>query len=200
MLASQNTFEFQHSQHSPSSPAAAAARAQPRETWPGDPASASATHRASGARTHVVRYDAGSLRVVRPRCRVCSKASAISGWVDTRPIQSAVIRLALAGSDLIACAETGTGKTCAFVVPIAAATADRASPHQGGRGLPQRQEPRAGPGADARARRADRRRNPRARVPHDDHERRRLRRRRDGRSRNAPSAPASTSSSPRRAD
>jgi ATP-dependent RNA helicase RhlE len=38
--------------------------------------------------------------------------------VETRPIQSAVIRLALDGSDLIACAETGTGKTCAFVVPI----------------------------------------------------------------------------------
>jgi len=40
------------------------------------------------------------------------------GWVATRPIQSAVILLALGGSDLIACAETGTGKTCAFVVPI----------------------------------------------------------------------------------
>jgi ATP-dependent RNA helicase RhlE len=40
------------------------------------------------------------------------------GWVETRPIQSAVIPLALAGGDVIACAETGTGKTCAFVVPI----------------------------------------------------------------------------------
>jgi len=40
------------------------------------------------------------------------------GWVETRPIQSAVIRLALGGSDLFACAETGSGKTCAFVVPI----------------------------------------------------------------------------------
>jgi ATP-dependent RNA helicase RhlE len=40
------------------------------------------------------------------------------GYADTRPIQSAVIPLALAGGDLIACAETGTGKTCAFVVPI----------------------------------------------------------------------------------
>ena len=39
------------------------------------------------------------------------------GYKETRPIQSAVIPLALAGSDLIACAETGTGKTCAFVVP-----------------------------------------------------------------------------------
>jgi ATP-dependent RNA helicase RhlE len=40
------------------------------------------------------------------------------GFTETRPIQSAVIALALGGSDLIACAETGTGKTCAFVVPI----------------------------------------------------------------------------------
>ena len=39
------------------------------------------------------------------------------GYVETRPIQSAVIPLALAGEDLIACAETGTGKTAAFVVP-----------------------------------------------------------------------------------
>jgi len=40
------------------------------------------------------------------------------GFTETRPIQTAVIQLALGGSDLIACAETGTGKTCAFVVPI----------------------------------------------------------------------------------
>jgi ATP-dependent RNA helicase RhlE len=39
------------------------------------------------------------------------------GWVDTRPIQTAVIPLALANNDLIACANTGTGKTAAFVVP-----------------------------------------------------------------------------------
>ncbi len=40
------------------------------------------------------------------------------GYLETRPIQSAVIPLALAGHDLIGCAETGTGKTAAFVVPI----------------------------------------------------------------------------------
>jgi len=39
------------------------------------------------------------------------------GFKETRPIQSAVIPLALAGADLIACAQTGTGKTAAFVVP-----------------------------------------------------------------------------------
>jgi ATP-dependent RNA helicase RhlE len=40
------------------------------------------------------------------------------GWSSTRPVQSGVIPLALAGGDVIACAETGTGKTAAFLVPI----------------------------------------------------------------------------------
>ena len=40
------------------------------------------------------------------------------GWKDTRPVQSGVIPLALGGGDVIACAETGTGKTAAFLVPI----------------------------------------------------------------------------------
>jgi ATP-dependent RNA helicase RhlE len=40
------------------------------------------------------------------------------GWKETRSIQSGVIPIALAGGDVIACAETGTGKTAAFLVPI----------------------------------------------------------------------------------
>jgi ATP-dependent RNA helicase RhlE len=40
------------------------------------------------------------------------------GWAETRPVQSGVIPLALARGDVIACAETGTGKTAAFLVPI----------------------------------------------------------------------------------
>jgi ATP-dependent RNA helicase RhlE len=40
------------------------------------------------------------------------------GWRETRAVQSGVIPLALAGLDVIACAETGTGKTAAFLVPI----------------------------------------------------------------------------------
>jgi superfamily II DNA/RNA helicase len=40
------------------------------------------------------------------------------GWSETRSIQSGVIPFALSGSDVIACAETGTGKTAAFLVPI----------------------------------------------------------------------------------
>ena len=40
------------------------------------------------------------------------------GWSDTRPVQSGVIPLAMQGLDVIACAETGTGKTAAFLIPI----------------------------------------------------------------------------------
>src|SRR5207247_940616 len=40
------------------------------------------------------------------------------GWAETRSVQSGVIPLAVAGDDVIACAETGTGKTAAFLVPI----------------------------------------------------------------------------------
>src|SRR5215468_5925576 len=59
------------------------------------------------------------------------------GFSETRPIQSAVITLSLAGADLIACAETGSGKTCAFVVPMlqrllgeGASDADPAAPRK----------------------------------------------------------------------
>ena len=40
------------------------------------------------------------------------------GWSETRPVQSGVIPLALGGHDVIASAETGTGKTAAFLIPI----------------------------------------------------------------------------------
>ena len=40
------------------------------------------------------------------------------GFKETRPVQSAVIPYALNGDDVVACAETGTGKTAAFVIPI----------------------------------------------------------------------------------
>jgi ATP-dependent RNA helicase RhlE len=42
------------------------------------------------------------------------------GFVSTTPIQSAVLPYALTGKSVIGCAETGTGKTAAYVLPILA--------------------------------------------------------------------------------
>jgi ATP-dependent RNA helicase RhlE len=42
----------------------------------------------------------------------------VRGFEQTTAIQSAVIPIALAGHDVIGCADTGTGKTVAFVLPI----------------------------------------------------------------------------------
>lgn len=40
------------------------------------------------------------------------------GFERATPIQSEAIPLAIAGNDLVACAQTGTGKTAAFVLPL----------------------------------------------------------------------------------
>jgi ATP-dependent RNA helicase RhlE len=46
------------------------------------------------------------------------QAITVLGYAEPTPIQAAAIPEALKGHDLRACAQTGTGKTCAFVVPI----------------------------------------------------------------------------------
>ncbi len=43
---------------------------------------------------------------------------AASGFVTPTPVQAAAIPLALAGKDVLATAQTGTGKTLAFLIPI----------------------------------------------------------------------------------
>src|SRR5581483_3088983 len=51
-----------------------------------------------------------------------------NGFTTPTPIQALAIEPALAGQDLVATAETGTGKTLAFVLPIIQKLADRRTP------------------------------------------------------------------------
>ena len=40
------------------------------------------------------------------------------GFRDTTPIQEKAIPVILSGNDLIGCAQTGTGKTAAYLIPV----------------------------------------------------------------------------------
>lgn len=53
------------------------------------------------------------------------------GFVDATPIQEQSIPLILEGNDLLACAQTGTGKTAAFILPVLHKLAEQKSKNIG---------------------------------------------------------------------
>ena len=55
-----------------------------------------------------------SLQIIEP----ILKALTEEGYVTPTPIQSKAIPIVLQGTDLLGCAQTGTGKTAAFAIPI----------------------------------------------------------------------------------
>jgi ATP-dependent RNA helicase RhlE len=61
------------------------------------------------------------------------KGIGAAGYTVPTPIQILAIEPALAGRDIIACAQTGTGKTAAFVLPILHHLASGAGVHAGGK-------------------------------------------------------------------
>ena len=55
-----------------------------------------------------------SLEIIRPILQALTQ----EGYTTPTPIQSEAIPLILAGNDILGCAQTGTGKTAAFAIPI----------------------------------------------------------------------------------
>lgn len=69
------------------------------------------------------------LNLIEPLLR----AIEAEGYTEPTPIQQQAIPLVLAGNDLIGCAQTGTGKTAAFSLPILQLLAERPRPAVKGR-------------------------------------------------------------------
>ena len=76
-----------------------------------------------------------------------------NNYTTPTPIQAEAIPLALAGQDVLGGAQTGTGKTAAFGLPLLQ------PPRQGDRRQRPAQAARADPGADPRAGGAGRRKH-----------------------------------------
>ena len=64
------------------------------------------------------------------------KAVAAEGYEIPTPIQVQAIPIVLEGRDLLACAQTGTGKTAAFALPMLQLLSERSSPVQGAHASP----------------------------------------------------------------
>lgn len=71
------------------------------------------------------------LRLAKPILRAIDEA----GYTTASPIQARAIPPALEGRDILGCAQTGTGKTAAFALPVLNALANK--PHPGGKRLPR---------------------------------------------------------------
>src|SRR5260370_16778993 len=66
------------------------------------------------------------------------RAVADAGYTQPTPIQLQAIPAVLAGGDLLAGAQTGTGKTAGFVLPILQKLSSKPSPHATGARKPLR--------------------------------------------------------------
>ena len=120
-----------------------------------------------------------------------TRALAEEQYTTPTPIQAEAIPLVLTGRDLVGIAQTGTGKTAAFALPILDRLAANRKP------LATKSPARAGAAPDARTRRPDRRQLPHLRPPPAHPVRARHRRRADGHADARPVNAASTSSSRR---
>ena len=98
-----------------------------------------------------------------------ARGAAASGYSEPTPIQKGAIPIVLTGKDLMGSAQTGTGKTAAFALPILSRL---------GQPKPPGQPARAHPRTDPRTRHAGRRGVPRFRPVYGPARRRVLRRRR----------------------
>jgi len=63
------------------------------------------------------------------------KALKVQGYKEATPIQTQAIPALLAGADLIGCAQTGTGKTAAFSIPILQKLSESRAPQKGPRAI-----------------------------------------------------------------
>ena len=64
------------------------------------------------------------------------KAVSEAGYETPSPIQASAIPPVLEGRDLMGCAQTGTGKTCAFAAPILQRLSEARTPDHRLRALP----------------------------------------------------------------